>query len=73
MSLYLWQTNELGDKNDKALKPAKLAAFYKKVGGDYDSKLSLRKQKKKKRLVDDQPDFIRITLSSLSHHTLAVC
>ncbi|PNY23948.1 Uncharacterized protein TCAP_06118 [Tolypocladium capitatum] len=28
---------ELGDKNDAHLTPSKLAAFYKAVGGDYDS------------------------------------
>ncbi|ROV88792.1 hypothetical protein VSDG_08984 [Cytospora chrysosperma] len=29
-------TDEIGDKQDRALNPAKLAAFYKAVGGDYD-------------------------------------
>ncbi|PHH82629.1 hypothetical protein CDD82_5355 [Ophiocordyceps australis] len=28
--------DELGDKNDAKLTPAKLAAFYRAVGGDYD-------------------------------------
>lgn len=33
-----FQIDDIGDKNDRALKPNKLAAFYKAVGGDYDSK-----------------------------------
>jgi len=35
------QTTEIGDKNDHNLTPAKLAAFYKAVGGDYDCKIPI--------------------------------
>lgn len=32
------QVDYHGNQKDKVLKPDKLAAFYKAVGGDYDSK-----------------------------------
>lgn len=38
--LATFQIDDIGDKTDQALKPNKLAAFYKSVGGDYDSKSS---------------------------------
>jgi hypothetical protein len=34
-----YQTKELGDKTDTHLTPAKLAAFYKTAGHDWDCKL----------------------------------
>ncbi len=33
------QVDEIGDKNERALTPKKLAAFYRAVGGNYDCKI----------------------------------